>query len=105
MKSLDPQMVKWGHKLSKVEEKRENGKTEFELEFANGYKTSADLVVGAVSAVQAKGVDELDFLVEPRQKTNVFLLSFSRMELGLNSGLTSLVQNCQPTLESSSISS
>lgn len=43
--SLDSDSVAWGHKFLKASQK-ESG---YELEFANGFKTEVDLVVGAVS--------------------------------------------------------
>lgn len=47
---LDEESVLWGHKLSSAAEKKtEDGQVEYELEFTNGKRVVADLVVGAVS--------------------------------------------------------
>lgn len=47
---LDEESVLWGHKLSSAAEKKtQDDQVEYELEFTNGRRVVADLVVGAVS--------------------------------------------------------
>lgn len=50
LNQLDQRSIKWGHKLLKASQiEAEDGRVEFEFEFSNGFKTTLDLVVGALS--------------------------------------------------------